>query len=126
MGFFFPVKQYITAASDTIPNYRELLYNDRDSDIINSFNQFFEFTCLMMPKSAEVLQLENVPDMTDVTSKILTKYMPNIKLLNIKFISYKESDGLDNLTKLEYHISCKYCPIRIPKSLNVLAFVHYG
>uniref|UniRef100_A0A0N5BI92 F-box domain-containing protein n=1 Tax=Strongyloides papillosus TaxID=174720 RepID=A0A0N5BI92_STREA len=93
----------------------------RNSDILNLFYQLFEFTCSMMPRSVEVLQLKNVPDMNDVTAKMITKYMPNIKLLKIKCLFYKESDGLDNFSKLESLISYNYCPIIIPRTLKLLA-----
>uniref|UniRef100_A0A0N5BTI2 F-box domain-containing protein n=1 Tax=Strongyloides papillosus TaxID=174720 RepID=A0A0N5BTI2_STREA len=96
-----------------------------DSDILNLFYQLFEFTCSMMPRSVEVLQLENVPDMNDVTAKMITEYMPNIKLLKINCLTYRESDSLDNFTKLECLISCDYCPIRIPKTLKLLAYAQY-
>uniref|UniRef100_A0A0N5BTI1 F-box domain-containing protein n=1 Tax=Strongyloides papillosus TaxID=174720 RepID=A0A0N5BTI1_STREA len=94
------------------------------SDIFNSFYPFFEIICSMMPRSVEVLQLIRVLDINDATAKMITKYMPNIKFLNIECLSYKESDGLDNFTKLECLTSFEYCPIKIPKTLKVLAFKH--
>uniref|UniRef100_A0A0N5BTI3 F-box domain-containing protein n=1 Tax=Strongyloides papillosus TaxID=174720 RepID=A0A0N5BTI3_STREA len=98
--------------------------NDRHSNVLDSFYQFFEFIRSMMPKSVEVLKLENVPDMDDATAKMTTEYMPNIKLLKIKCLTYKESDGLDNFTKLDCLFSSEYCPIKIPKTLKLLAFEH--
>uniref|UniRef100_A0A0N5BTI0 F-box domain-containing protein n=1 Tax=Strongyloides papillosus TaxID=174720 RepID=A0A0N5BTI0_STREA len=84
--------------------------NDHDSDILKSFYQFFEFTCLIMPRNVEILQLIGVPDINNATAKMITKYMPDIKLLNIECLSYKESDGLYNFGKLECLISYNYCP----------------
>uniref|UniRef100_A0A0N5BTI4 F-box domain-containing protein n=1 Tax=Strongyloides papillosus TaxID=174720 RepID=A0A0N5BTI4_STREA len=94
----------------------------RYSDILNSFYPFFEIICSMMPRSVEILQLIHVLDINDATAKMITEYMPNIKLLKISCLTYRESDGLDNFTKLECLISSEYCPIKIPKTLKVLAF----
>uniref|UniRef100_A0A0N5BYX7 F-box domain-containing protein n=1 Tax=Strongyloides papillosus TaxID=174720 RepID=A0A0N5BYX7_STREA len=181
IGFFSPIKQYITTAYSTVRYHKQLLHsigiletfknlsalhlrftlddinfnflasdgqkpgdlgfknlnslksvkleysrnlNDHDSSVLNLFYQFFELTCSMMPRNVEILQLEHVPDMDDATAKMITRYMPNIKLLKIQCLSYKESDGLDNFSKLECLISYDYCPIRIPKTLKVLAFEH--
>uniref|UniRef100_A0A0K0EWH9 F-box domain-containing protein n=1 Tax=Strongyloides venezuelensis TaxID=75913 RepID=A0A0K0EWH9_STRVS len=181
MGFFSPIKEYITTAYSTVRYHKHLLHsiriletfknlselhlrftlddinfnflasdgqkpgdlglkelnslknvkleysrnlNDHDSDVLNLFYQFFEFTCSMMPRNVEILQLEHVPDMDDATARMITKYMPNIKLLKIQCLSYKESDGLDNFAQLECLISYDYCPITVPKTLKILAFEH--
>uniref|UniRef100_A0A0N5C2B4 FTH domain-containing protein n=1 Tax=Strongyloides papillosus TaxID=174720 RepID=A0A0N5C2B4_STREA len=95
-----------------------------NSYFLDLFYQCFEFTCSMMPRSVDVLQLENVPDMDDVTAKMITQYMPNIKLLKISCFTYKESDGLNNFTKLEYLFSSDYCSKKIPKTLKLPSFEH--
>uniref|UniRef100_A0A0N5BYX8 LRR containing protein n=1 Tax=Strongyloides papillosus TaxID=174720 RepID=A0A0N5BYX8_STREA len=81
----------------------------------------------MMPRNVEVLELIRVHDIDNVMPKTIIKYMPNIKLLMIECLSYKERNSLDNFSKLECLTSCNYCPIRIPRTLKLLAFVFvYG
>uniref|UniRef100_A0A0N5C2A8 F-box/LRR-repeat protein n=1 Tax=Strongyloides papillosus TaxID=174720 RepID=A0A0N5C2A8_STREA len=78
-----------------------------------------------MPRNVEVLQLMRVPNMNDATAKMITKHMPDIRLLNIECLSYRESDSLDNFRNLECLISDSFCPVRIPKTLKLFAFTRH-
>uniref|UniRef100_A0A0N5BE41 F-box domain-containing protein n=1 Tax=Strongyloides papillosus TaxID=174720 RepID=A0A0N5BE41_STREA len=69
-------------------------YQYRGPDASNPYYQSLEFICSIMPRSVKVLQFKNIRDMDDVIAKMITRYMQNIKLLNIECLSYKERDNL--------------------------------
>ncbi|CEF62802.1 Hypothetical protein SRAE_1000107100 [Strongyloides ratti] len=84
------------------------------------FCQDLEYLISMMPKTIEKLELNYAYNLTTKTTKILNEYLPNIKLLIMNNVSYKDFDCLKEFTNLQGLISNQNLPILLPRKLKLL------
>uniref|UniRef100_A0AAF5CXT2 Uncharacterized protein n=1 Tax=Strongyloides stercoralis TaxID=6248 RepID=A0AAF5CXT2_STRER len=96
---------------------------DMDTNIIY---EDLEFIASIMPKSVERLELWNIPKLSNDVIRRLNKCLPNIKVLAIWEVTFKDLDCLNLFQSLKAFICYQNIHIKIPDTIELLAIGSTG
>ncbi|CEF64864.1 Hypothetical protein SRAE_1000311700 [Strongyloides ratti] len=95
--------------SSSIELETEILHND------------LKYLASLMPESVEKLELHNCYELTREVTEVISKYMPNIKVIIANNVSYSDYDSLESFKNLLAYISRNNVFIKIPNTVQLLA-----
>uniref|UniRef100_A0A0K0EYH3 Transaldolase n=1 Tax=Strongyloides venezuelensis TaxID=75913 RepID=A0A0K0EYH3_STRVS len=88
-------------------------------------NNNLRYLVSLMPSTVEILKIENFTNLTKDLLEMINNFMPNIKLLESLYVSYKNSDSLNVFKNLQYLKCINKDFIKVPETVKLFSIKQF-